>query len=344
MALVPLLDVAGAARWIRSVGPERLLDDLTAAMLHDFRRWPEFELVARQASHSPLGVIELMPTSDGTHYTFKYVNGHPSNPAHGLQTVTAFGVVADVATGYPVFVAEMTLLTALRTAATAALAARTLARPESSVMALVGAGSQSEFQALAVRAALGISTLRVHDVDPGASAKFARNLQPLGFTVTVARDAEHAVRGADVVTTCTADKRNAVVLSTVDPGTHVNALGGDCPGKTELARELVGRSRVFTEHTPQTRHEGEIQQVAADFPVTELWQVLTGASPGRTDADEVTLFDSVGFAVEDFCVLRFAQRSVLGTDLVIGIDLVADPEDPRDLFGGYLTPAPVRPG
>ncbi len=334
MSHVPFLDVSSTVRWIDRHGAEAIIAGMTDAIEADFRRWPAFDKTPRVASHSSDGVIELMPTSDGVQYGFKYVNGHPANPARGFQTVTAFGVLSDVHSGYPTFVAEMTLLTALRTAATSAMAARHLARPDASVMALIGTGSQSEFQALGFRAALGIRTLRVWDVDPAAMAKFVRNVEPLGFDVYVASSAQDAVRGADVITTCTADKQRAIVLTDdmVAPGVHVNAIGGDCPGKTELDPRILQRATVFVEFPEQTRIEGEIQAMPADFPVTELWQVVSGGARGRTDADQVTVFDSVGFAVEDFAALTYTHRSVAGTDLVSWLDLVAEPADPKDLF------------
>jgi ornithine cyclodeaminase len=110
------------------------------------------------ASHSDVGVIELMPTSDGSVYGYKYVNGHPKNTAEGLQTVTAFGLLADVNTGYPVLLSEMTLLTALRTAATSAVVARYLGPEGANTMVLIGNGAQSEFQTMALRAVCGITT------------------------------------------------------------------------------------------------------------------------------------------------------------------------------------------
>ena len=113
------------------------------------------------------GVIELMPTSDGAIYGFKYVNGHPKNTREGRQTVTAFGVLADVGTGYPVLLTEMTILTALRTAATSALAAKYLAPAGARSMAIIGNGAQSEFQALAFKALLGVDRLRLYDIDRG---------------------------------------------------------------------------------------------------------------------------------------------------------------------------------
>ena len=332
--MVEFVDVRSITRWAAREGLEAVLARLVEHLEGDMRRWPAFERIPRIASHSPLGVIELMPTSDGETYGFKYVNGHPENPSTGHQTVTAFGVLADVATGYPVFWSEMTVLTALRTAATSAVVARALARPDSRTLALIGTGSQSEFQALAFRAALGIDTLRIWDTDPAAMAKLVRNLGPLGFSIHVASSAAEAVAGADVVTTCTADKTNATVLTDamVVPGVHLNAIGGDCPGKTELDAQILHRGDVFVEHTAQTRVEGEIQQVAPDFPVTEIWQVLAGRAPGRTSAEQITIFDSVGFAIEDFSALTFLRAAVSGTEFVRDVDLVAEPTDPKDLF------------
>ena len=342
--MTAFVGVRNMARWIGATGVEEIIAGMVEYLDADFRRWESFDKSPRVANHTPFGVIELMPTSDLETYAFKYVNGHPSNPARGFQTVTAFGVLADVHNGYPTFLAEMTLLTALRTAATSAFAARTLARKDSRVMGMIGTGSQAEFQALAFRRVLGISTLRVFDVDPDAIAKFVRNLAPLGFDIYVAESASDAGRGADVVTACTADKTNATVLhdADIEPGMHLNAIGGDCPGKTELDPAILDRASVFVEFTPQTRIEGELQNKAPDFAVTELWQVLTGAAAGRTDAAQVTLFDSVGFAIEDFSALRYLRDQVAGTDFETHIDLVADPDDPKDLFGLVGVDAPVH--
>lgn len=252
------VDVPHMVRWMRQTGPQTLLAGMIEAMEKDFRRWDSFELRPRVASHSEIGVIELMPTSDGQTYAFKFVNVHPSNPARGYQTVTAFGVLADVHNGYPRLLAEMTLLTALRTAATSGMVTRLLARQDSRHLALIGAGSQSEFQVLANRAVRPIERVSVYDVDPAASQKLRRNLAAYDIEVEIADSASQAVAGADIITTCTADKRNAQVLSRHDirPGVHLNAIGGDCPGKTELDPGILDMGPVFTEHTPQTRIEG----------------------------------------------------------------------------------------
>lgn len=334
-ALVPFVSVENMMRLVHHIGIERVLTELTDVIEADFRRWPLFDKTPRVASHSREGVIELMPTSDGEIYSFKYVNGHPKNMAQGLQTVTAFGLLAEVGTGYPVLLTEMTLLTALRTAATSAMAARHLAPEGATTMAMIGNGAQAEFQALAMKAVLGLTHLQLYDIDPRATEKTMRNLAGSGLHLTACDTAQSAVEGAQIITTCTADKQNATILSDnmVGAGVHINAIGGDCPGKTELHRDILERVETFVEYPPQTRIEGEIQQMPADYPVTELWQVITGEAPGRRDQRQITLFDSVGFAIEDFSALRYVRERVQGTRFYQPVDLIADPDDPRDLFG-----------
>ena len=174
--MVDYIGVSDIQRIVNALGPAEFIARLAGEIEADYRRWPEFEKSPRLANHSPVGVIELMPATDGTLYSFKYVNGHPKNTAEGLLTVTAFGVLADVDTGYPLLLSELTVTTALRTAATSALAAQKLARPDSRVMALIGNGAQSEFQAIAFHRLCGIRELRVYDVDRQATAKLERNL------------------------------------------------------------------------------------------------------------------------------------------------------------------------
>ena len=334
-ALVPFVSVEAMMRLVHSIGLPTVLCELTEAIETDFLRWPEFDKCPRLPAHSPVGVIELMPAADATHYAFKYVNGHPKNAAEGLQTVTAFGLVAEMYTGYPTLLTEMTLLTALRTAATSAMATRALARPDARTLAMIGNGAQAEFQILALQAVCGITDVRLYDTDRAATEKVMRNLAGKGLTLTPCDTPEEAVQGADVITTATADKRNQQILTDnmVGNGVHINAIGGDCPGKTELHRDIVARADMFVEYPEQTRIEGELQQMPADHPYTELWQVLAGQAPGRTRADQITLFDGVGFAIEDFSALRWLESRAIGTPYVQMLDFIADPDDPRDLFG-----------
>ena len=335
LAMVPFVSVDNMMRLVHHVGIETFLADLAQAIEHDFTRWELFDKTPRVGSHSDVGVIELMPTSDGQYYGFKYVNGHPKNMKEGLQTVTAFGVLSDVYSGYPILFSEMTVLTALRTGAMSAVATKHLASPDAKTMAMIGNGAQSEFQCLAIKAVCGIDNIRLYDIDSAATEKCVKNLTGLGFNITPCTTPEEAIEGADVITVATADKDMQTILTDnmVGAGVHINAIGGDCPGKTELHRDIVARSSVFVEYPPQTRIEGEIQQMPEDHPVTELWQVITGAQKGRQSASEVTLFDGVGFAIEDFSALRYVHDKIKDTPFYIDLDLIADPDDPRDLFG-----------
>ena len=336
--IVPFVSVDHMMRLVLDVGVERFLTELAGFIEEDFRRWQSFDKTPRVASHSLEGVIELMPTSDGRHYGFKYVNGHPKNTKEGRQTVTAFGVLSDVDNGYPVLLTEMTILTALRTAATSALAAKHLAPRGATTMALIGNGAQAEFQAMAFKALLGIRKIRLYDIDRGATRKCLRNLAGFGFDMTSCSSPEEAVEGADIVTTVTADKQYATILTDnmVGEGFHINAVGGDCPGKTELHKDILLRSDIFVEYPPQTRIEGEIQQLDPDYPVTELWRVIAGEAEGRRDRRQITLFDSVGFATEDFSALRYVHGLLPDTGHYVELDMLADPDEPRDLFGMLL--------
>ena len=316
----------------------RLEDAITrlAGMIkEDYLRWQSFDKSARVANHSDVGVIELMPISDGNQYSFKYVNGHPKNTQAGLLTVTAFGVLADVNTGYPRLLSELTLTTAIRTAATSALAATYMARPNSRVMALIGNGAQSEFQAVAFHAMLGIKELRVYDIDPAATDKLIHNLRMYPeLRVVRASSTAEAVKGADIVTTVTADKTNAIILTPemIEPGMHINGVGGDCPGKTELHADILSNAYVVVEYEPQSRIEGELQQMPADFKVTELWTILAGNATGRSNAEQVTVFDSVGFALEDFSAMRYLEKYVMQANSPV-LDLIPEMMNPKDLFG-----------
>ena len=329
------LDALAMLQLVRRQGLSATLAGIAAQIELDFCRWADFDKSARVACHTASGVIELMPIADALQFSFKYVNGHPGNPRLGLPTVMAFGVLADVATGAPRLLCEMALATAMRTAATSALVARRLARPGSRVMALIGNGAQSEFQAIAFRDMVGISHLRLFDTDPIATAKLVANLADSGLTLQVCASTTEALQGADIVSTLTADKAKSTIVTPamLAPGVHINAVGGDCPGKTELHPGVLQGASVFVEYAPQSRIEGELQQLPADFPVTEFWQVLAGQHPGRRSATELTVFDSVGFALEDFATLHYLHSVALALGLGEHIHLVAQPVDPKNLFG-----------
>jgi ornithine cyclodeaminase len=337
------LSAQDVASIVQTLGIKASLSRMAEYIHADYLRWQDFDKCARVASHSKDGVIELMPVADAKTYAFKYVNGHPKNHQFGLPTVMAFGVLADVDTGVPQVLSELTLTTALRTAAMSAVAARALARYNSKTMALIGNGAQSEFQALAFHYLLGIEEIRLFDTDRQATAKLMRNLQHTTLRLIVCDSIAQAVRGADIVTTVTADKTNATILTPdlIEPGMHINGVGGDCPGKTELHPDVLRGATVFVEYEPQTRIEGDLQHLPADFAVTELWRVLSAQAAGRTSSQQVTLFDSVGFALEDYSALRFMRDAAQELGRGQMISLIPELPNPKDLFS-LIRPAATK--
>jgi ornithine cyclodeaminase len=336
--MVQIIDTPALARLLAHIGVEAFLAELADRIEGDYARWDEFEAMPRVPFHSKDGVIELMPIADSEWFSFKLVNGHPGNPAQGLQTVTAVGMLADVATGYPRLVCEMTVLTALRTAATSAVAARYLANRGASTLAIIGTGAQGEFQALAFKRCLGIRTIRFYDTDEAAMAKFAANLRKTGLQLIPCAGVAEAIAGAEIITTATAVRGARAVLtdSMVGPGVHINAIGGDCPGKTEIDPKLLSRARIVVEYLPQTRSEGEIQSLGRGAQVAELWEIIVGCAQGRSARQQVTIFDSVGFALEDYSTLRYVYDTARALGIGSTYPLIPQPRDPKDLFG-YIT-------
>ena len=339
------LNAESVASLIEAMGLPVFMSKLADTLAEDYGRWEAFHKSPRVAAHHPRGVVELMPIWDEKLFAFKYVNGHPPNPQDGLMTIVAFGVLFDMATGYPLMISDMTHLTALRTSACAAMVARYCARPDSKRMAMIGNGSQSEYQILAFHYLLGITEVTAFDVDPAATQKLIANLAHVpGLAVTAATSTREAVRGVDIITTCTADKKAADIITAdmLEPGVHINAIGGDCPGKTELAPDVLRRAaRVIVEYEPQTRIEGDIQRLPADFPVTEIWKLVNGVEHGRTAADEITVYDCVGFALEDFSALRCLYLSA-GSGGGGRLPIFPDLDNVKNLFGHGFGAKPAQ--
>lgn len=307
---------------------------LIDAIEQDFKRWHEFQLTPRHASHYPQGVIELMPTSDSEFYSFKYVNGHPNNSKDNKLTVAATGMLSEVSSGYPLLFADMTLATALRTAATSALAAKYCALANSTSLGIIGTGAQSEFQVLAMHSLFNLNTIKFFDTDAPAMTKFENNLAPYNLNLIPCSSCEEVARGSDIITTATAAKLQSSLLQShwIKPGCFINTIGGDCPGKTELDSHILSDKKIVVELLQQTVIEGESQQLDNSDQLIELWQIISGNTHIRHDDSEIIIFDSVGCAVEDYSILKLlyqqAQQQGVGETLEIIPQLV----DSKDLF------------
>lgn len=336
--MICVLTVADIKSLIHKVTLKRFFLELIEQLRSDFSRWQEFDKSARHATHYADGVIELMPISDGHYYAFKYVNGHPANTLQRQQTVVATGQLSSASSGYPLMISEMTVLTALRTAATSALASQYLAKKEAKTFGIIGTGAQSEFQTLAHRFSLGIEKVFYFDTDKHAMEKFADNLRSFPIELVACQDARSVVSSSDIITTATAQRGHHKIIHAdwLHSGQHLNKIGGDCPGKTELDPELLYRTKIVVEFLEQTEKEGEIQQLKKQphHPVyAELWEIASGRKKGRETSGEITLFDSVGFALEDYSVLRLVHK--LADELRIGhlLEMIPTIQDPKNLFG-----------
>lgn len=335
-----VMSVNDIQKLIKIIGLKALLTKLISFLENDFSHWNTFHKSVRHATYFAQGAIELMPCANDLFYTFKYVNRYPSNTAQGKLSIVGIGQLSDAATGYPLLLSEMTLLTALRTAATGALAAKYLARENAHSLAIIGTGAQAEFQVMAFNSLFPLQQIRYFDIDAAAMAKFSRNLVSYAFELIPCANIQDAIRDIDIIITATAANTRQILfeLQDVAPGTHIHAMGGDCPGKTELSRTLLQAAKIVVEFIPQTLKEGEVQQCDVSDIYAELWELVTKRKRGRENATEITVFDSVGFALEDFAVLRLVYELALEHQLGSEIALLPEVRDPKDLFG-VLSPS-----
>ncbi|MBL0687806.1 MAG: ornithine cyclodeaminase [Sulfurospirillum sp.] len=329
-----VLEIEDIREIISKIGYEKFYKKLIKTIEEDYSNWNDFNKCPRVANHVNGGVIELMPINNSKLYSFKYVNGHPKNPEQNKMTVMATGQLSITSTGQPLMFTEMTLLTALRTAANSAMAAKYLAKKDSSVLTFIGTGAQSEFQYLAFSYIFNLKEIRYYDIDSKAMKKFAKNMAQFNIKITPCKNSYDAVERADIITTCTADKRYQTILTKemIKKDVFINAIGGDCPGKTEIEKELVESSTVVVEYLEQAKIEGDIQQMPTDFTCTQIHEVIRGEKKLNVSTHGTILFDSIGFALEDYSVLRLiydlAKKSNIGTRM----NLIPKLDDVKNLF------------
>ncbi len=344
--MVRILDVKAVLSIVHKCGLNNFLNLLIDRIKHDFSNWEKFDKIPRPAFHVPDGVIELMPVCNDEKFAFKYVTGHPKNPDLKRQTVVATGQLSNVLDGYPLLLSEMTLLTALRTAATSALASDYMARDDAKVLAIIGTGAQSEYQVIAHKLIRNIEEVRFFDVDRQAMDKFEKNMNTnmAGQIVKLSpcKNAKQAVDGADIIIVCTACKAHAKVIKDewIVDGQHINGLGGDCPGKTEIEASLLKRATVVVEFFEQAIIEGDIQQFskeeAASIVHAHFHEIILNKKQARTDQKQITIFDGIGIALEDFSALNLINKLANEYGEGITTEMVPDILDPKDLFSVML--------
>ena len=277
------------------------------------------------------GVTLFMPAylADDYQMAIKIVSVFDDNPAQGLPLIHALVVVVDTTTGKPAAVMDGTYLTALRTGAASGAATDLLAREETHVVAVFGAGAQGRTQLEAVCAVRPIQEVWIHDVAPERAAAYAAEMsQQLSLPVRVAETPAEAVCQADVICTATTSTRPVFTDADVRVGTHVNAIGAYTPQMQEIPAETVLRAKVVIDHRKASLAEaGDLLSplrqglMTEDHIYAELGEIAAGLKPGRTSPEEVTLFKSVGVAVQDVAaasaVLEAARRLGLGTEVAL---------------------------
>lgn len=275
------------------------------------------------------GLVLFMPAylAADDQIAVKIVSVFNDNPARGLPLIHALVVVVDATTGQPAAVMDGTYLTALRTGAASGAATDLLARPDAAVAAVFGAGVQGRTQLEGVCAVRPIRQARVYDVDRARAEAYAAEMSArLGIPVLVAGTPAEAVREADVI--CTATTSSVPVFDDADvrPGTHINAVGAYTPQMREIPTETVLRAKVVIDHrTASLAEAGDLLIPIREGRMTEahIWaelgEIVAGLKAGRTSSEEVTLFKSVGVAVQDVAaaaaVLEAARREDLGTEV-----------------------------
>jgi ornithine cyclodeaminase len=301
---------------------------------------------ARGAAQMPLrtvmavpgakGFMGLMPgwraAGDGLpeEFALKAICLIPDNPTRGLDTHQGTVTLFDGGTGVPTAILDASAITAIRTAAVTAVATRLLARPESRVLAILGAGVQCRSHIEALAGACSFEEIRIHS----PTAAHARSAAEWGATrvnvgLVVVSGAEEAVRGADVVVTATSSREPVLSREWLAGGTHVNAVGASQPSARELDVATVAASAMFCDSRESVLGEaGEFRLAVEQGAIAgeghiraELGDVLAGMHPGRSDASELTLFRSLGIAVEDLAAARRAVETARELGLGVEVEL-----------------------
>ncbi|KPK64999.1 MAG: hypothetical protein AMK73_04270 [Planctomycetes bacterium SM23_32] len=308
-----------------------------AAVEDAFRAYGEgrAQMPAKPYLHFDKGDLRSMPgyLPDLGLAAVKNVNVHPQNA--GLPTVMGTVTVFDPETGFALAIMDGTYLTAMRTGAAGGVAARYLARPDAAVASFIGAGRQAAAQLAALMTTMpAIVRVLACDLDACRAEQFAQGAAETYGVEASACALREAVRRADVLTTVTPARKPFVMRADVQPGTHINAIGADAPGKQELEVAVLTAARVVVDSWDQASHGGEINVAVRQGAITresiygDIGEVVSGRKPGRKDDEQITVFDSTGLAIQDVaCAAHVYRRLTADPEAAAGLRRV-------DLLGG----------
>jgi alanine dehydrogenase len=272
----------------------------------------------------PKGDFRAMPAAVPNAVGVKWVNVHPDNHTRGLPTVLGIIICSDPDTAYPLAIMDATEITAYRTAATSANASRYLARPDSHALGLIGAGRQAQLHLQSHALLFGLRRIRVFDKRPEAADSFQKRFPNYPVEVTSAEQAAQS----DIVCTLTPSREPVVRAEWIRPGTHINAVGADAPGKQELDPQILQSARVVVDDPTQAYHAGEINVPLRQglFKKEQVWatlgDIITGAKAGRKHESETTVFDSTGLAIEDIATAWFIYQRARDQGNHLSVEIV----------------------
>ena len=270
------------------------------------------------------GDFRAMPGALPGAVGIKWVSVHPRNPGHGLPTVMGVYIYSDPDTGYPLAIMDATEITAFRTAAASAIASKYLARPDSNTLGLVGAGRQAYMHLKSHALLFNLKAVRIYDVRSEAIDAFINSFPQFDVKKASLEEAT----ASDIVCTLTPAKNPVVEASWVRPGTHINAVGADAPGKQELDPKILEMAQVIVDDIAQASHGGEINVALREglFKKEQVWgtldKIIIGAKPGRRDAQAITVFDSTGLAIEDVAVAHSVYRKAKEKGKYLALEII----------------------
>jgi alanine dehydrogenase len=252
------------------------------------------------------GDFRAMPASLSGAAGMKWVCAYPGNPAKGLPNVMATIIYSDPATGYPLAIMDAMDITAYRTGATAAIASKYLARSDSATLGLIGAGQQAYSQLTAHAEVFRLKKIKVFDISPAAIQRFIKSFPQYTIEACSLREAA----AADIVCTLTTAREPFLKRQWILPGTHINAVGADGPGKQEMEASILKEAMVVVDDLNQAVAGGEVNVPISRglFKVEQihatLGEIIIGKKQGRKDLNLITVFDSTGLAIEDIAVAK----------------------------------------
>jgi alanine dehydrogenase len=326
------------------IGLKNFLLQLMESLEIGFKRFTDkrIKVPARQELFFPFGSIATMVAADDESFACKLVNTHFQNSTNfDMPTVMATGVLLDVQTGYPIMLTESTILTALRTGATSAIATKYLANKKSKTVGIVGNGAQALPQLHALSLIMEIERVYAYDIDHDASKSFKISAEKLlnGKAEIRVTDAKTTSSQSDVLVAVTSNGVNSAPViyeNWIRNGTHINAVGGSVANQIELQKSLLDKAKVIVDFRDQAIYEGESQQIAKEQIYADLSEIVKGNKVSGISEQDITVFDSVGFALEDLQAFKLVYDLASSEGVGKIVDIAARPSFSKNLYESYF--------